>query len=87
MIVAIDKVDHQLRPAGDLPMNRRRASWNRSRCHRRTPRSLSPGGRGLTAEQSAVLAHHVAHALMVAASSTGGVEPAVGYLKQVASEH
>jgi hypothetical protein len=45
-----------------------------------------PYGRALNAHQSAHLAHHVAHALTIAASSTGGVEPAIAYLKQAASE-
>lgn len=45
-----------------------------------------PDGPPLTPEQSAALAHHVARALHVAASSAGGVQDAVHYLAQVAAE-
>jgi len=40
------------------------------------------GEASLSPDQRTVLAHHVARALMVAASAAGGVEPAVEYLHQ-----
>jgi len=45
-----------------------------------------PDGPPLTPEQWTALARHVARALHVAASSTGGVQDAVHYLAQVADE-
>ena len=47
---------------------------------------VPPGGVAIPPEQCAVMARHIVQALHVAATSSGGVEEAVRYLAQVASE-
>jgi hypothetical protein len=47
--------------------------------------AAAPRGSDLGAEQYAALAHHLAYALQVAGSSSGGVQAALTYLKQAAS--
>lgn len=42
----------------------------------------APGRSDLSTEQSKALAHHVAYALQVAGSPSGGIQAAVSYLKQ-----
>lgn len=46
--------------------------------------AAAPRGTGLGAEQYAALAHHLAYALQVAGSSSGGVQAALTYLKEAA---
>ena len=44
--------------------------------------TAAPGRSDLSAEQSMSLAHHVAYALQVAGSPSGGIQAALSYLKQ-----
>ena len=46
--------------------------------------AAAPQGGNLSAEQCATLAQHLAYALQVAGSSSGGLQAAVDYLKQAA---
>lgn len=44
--------------------------------------TAAPGRSDLSPEQSTALAHHLAYALQVAASPSGGIQAALSYLKQ-----
>ena len=48
--------------------------------------AAGPRGGDLGSEHYAVLAHHLAYALQVAGSSSGGVQAALDYLKQAARD-